>query len=225
MEYVISVLVGYLLGSISPAALIAKIKKTNLRKAGTGNLGATNTTLVFGKKFGIIVMAFDIFKSALAVIIAKLIFSEVSALAGLLAGASAVVGHMFPFYMKFRGGKGLASYGGMILAFDPLLFLILLCLSLAAMFIFNYGVAMTVSAAVCFPFLVAFRYRENGLVIALAIVAAFVSALLIARHIGNIHRAFTSRELTVRQFLKRVFGKAKPAENEDQEEKVESANK
>ena len=208
MEFAISTLLGYLLGSISPAALIAKIKKVNLRKSGTGNLGATNTTLVFGKKFGIAVMAFDIFKSALAVIIVRLIFSEVGALAGLIAGASAVVGHMFPFYMKFKGGKGLAAYGGMVLAFDPLLFLILLCLGIISMIIINYGVALTYAAAIFFPVLVGFKYWSSPFILPLILVASAISILLMVKHIDNIFKAIRKQDYTMRQFLKKVFSKS-----------------
>ena len=205
MEYLISVIIGYLLGSVSPAALIGKIKKINLRKNGTGNLGATNTTLVFGKKFGIAVMIFDIAKSSVSVIIARLLFPQISLLAGLCAGSAAVVGHMFPFYMKFRGGKGLAAYGGMVLAFDPLLFLILLCIGLAAMLIFNCGVALTLSASLLFPILVAFKFKF----LPLSLLATAISILLILRHVGNIVRAFRGQDITVRQFFKRIFGNKK----------------
>lgn len=219
MEFAISALIGYLLGSISPAAFIAKIKKINLRKSGTGNLGATNTTLVFGKKFGAMVMAFDIFKSALAVIIARLIFSEFGTLAGLIAGTSAVIGHMFPFYMKFKGGKGLAAYGGMVLAFDPLLFLILLCLGLVCMFVFNYGVSLALEAAVLFPVLVGFKYTYTGrFFIPLIIVASVASALLIFKHIDNVFKAFRKQDLTVRQFLKKVFNKNFKSEASEQKD-------
>lgn len=213
MEFAISALMGYLLGSISPAALISKIKKINLRQSGTGNLGATNTTLVFGKKFGAMVMTFDIFKSALAVIIAKLIFSEVGTLAGLIAGAAAVIGHMFPFYMKFKGGKGLAAYGGMVLAFDPLIFLILLCLGLICMFLFNYGVALALEAAAFFPVLVGIKYTfTDKFFIPLILVASLASALLILKHVDNVFKAFRKQDLTVRQFIKKVFGKSNPEE-------------
>ena len=207
MEFAISALLGYLLGSISPAALIAKIKKVNLRKSGTGNLGATNTTLVFGKKFGIAVMAFDIFKSALAVIIARLIFSEVGELAGLIAGACAVIGHMFPFYMKFKGGKGLAAYGGMVLAFDPLLFLILLCLGIISMVIINYGVALTYAAAILFPVLVGIKYWTSAFILPLILISAAISILLMVKHIDNILKAIRKQDYTMRQFLKKVFSK------------------
>ena len=209
MEYAISIIIGYLLGSISPAALISKIKKINLRKTGTKNLGATNTTLVLGKKFGAIVMIFDIAKGAASVLIAKLIFKEIAMLAGLLAGSAAVVGHMFPFYLRFRGGKGLAAYGGMVLAFDPLAFLLLLVIGLICAFVLNYGIALTASAAVLFPFVTAFRNISSPYVVSLTAIAALTSAVLLARHWGNIYRAFTKKEMTTRQFLKRIFGKNK----------------
>lgn len=209
MEYAISIIIGYLLGSISPAALISKIKKINLRKTGTKNLGATNTTLVLGKKFGAIVMIFDIAKGAVSVIIAKLIFKEIAMLAGLLAGSAAVVGHMFPFYLKFRGGKGLAAYGGMVLAFDPLAFLLLLVIGLICAFVLNYGIALTASAAVLFPFVTAARNISSPYVVPLTAIAALTSAVLLVRHWGNIYRAFTKKEMTTRQFLKRIFSKNK----------------
>ena len=211
MEYAISIIIGYLLGSISPAALISKIKKINLRKTGTKNLGATNTTLVLGKKSGAIVMIFDIAKGAASVLIAKLLFREIAMLAGLLAGSAAVVGHMFPFYLKFRGGKGLAAYGGMILALDPLTFLLLLIIGLICAFVLNYGIALTASAAVLFPFVTAFRNISSPYVVPLTAIAALTSAVLLARHWGNIYRAFTKKEMTTRQFLKRIFSKNKEA--------------
>ena len=213
MEYAISIIIGYLLGSISPAALISKIKKINLRKTGTKNLGATNTTLVLGKKFGAIVMIFDIAKGAASVLIAKLLFREIAMLAGLLAGSAAVVGHMFPFYLKFRGGKGLAAYGGMILAFDPLTFLLLLIIGLICAFVLNYGIALTASAAVLFPFVMAFRNISSPYVVPLTAIAALTSAVLLARHWGNIYRAFTKKEMTTRQFLKRIFSNNKEQAN------------
>ena len=209
MEYAISIIIGYLLGSISPAALVSKIKKINLRKSGTHNLGATNTTLVLGKKLGAIVMLFDIAKGALSVIIAKLLFWKISLISGLLAGCAAVLGHMFPFYLKFRGGKGLAAYGGMILAFDPIIFLILLAVGLVCAFVFNYGIALTASAAVLFPTAVALKYSDSAILVPLVVIASVASTVLIVRHWDNIYRAVTKKEMTTKQFISRVFGKIK----------------
>ncbi|MBQ8409457.1 MAG: glycerol-3-phosphate acyltransferase [Clostridia bacterium] len=222
MAYAISIILGYLLGTINPAALIGRIKKINMRKSGTGNLGATNTALLFGKKFGAAVMAFDIFKGALAVILAKVIFKEVALVAGILAGCAVVLGHMFPFYMKFKGGKGLAAYGGMILAFDPLIFLILLCLGLICMFVFNHGIALTMSAATFFPVLVALDNLGKPNMVFLTAASAAISLILIIRHKDNLVRSAKNEEITTRQFFKKVFGKKQAGENADQQQSENS---
>lgn len=104
MAVVCSIIIGYLLGCISPAALVSKIKNKDLRKSGTGNLGATNTLLVFGKSWGVCVMLFDVAKAFTACKLARWLFPSLP-IAGMLAGSAAVAGHIYPFYMKFRGGK------------------------------------------------------------------------------------------------------------------------
>ena len=207
MEYAIPVILGYLLGAISPAALFGKIKKVNLRDRGTGNLGATNTALIMGKKLGFAVMFFDIFKGSLAVILAKLIFAETAGISGLIAGASAVIGHMFPFYMKFKGGKGLAAYGGMVLAYDPIIFLILFVIGIVCMLLFNYCVALTVSAASLFPVTVALKNIGSPDLIPATAIAAVISAICIIRHKSNIVRSFRKEEPTTKFFFKKLFGK------------------
>ena len=119
-----SLLIGYLFGGLNPAAMVAAVKKVNLRERGTKNLGATNVTLTVGMRYGVAVMLFDVMKAYISVKLARLLFPKAAA-AGLLAGCGAVVGHIYPVYLKFKGGKGLAAFGGMILAMDPVLFLIL----------------------------------------------------------------------------------------------------
>jgi glycerol-3-phosphate acyltransferase PlsY len=218
MEYAVPVILGYLMGSVSPAALLGRIKKVNMRKQGTCNLGATNTALLMGKKLGFAVMFFDIFKGCLAVILAKLIFAETAAISGLLAGASAVIGHMFPFYMKFKGGKGLAAYGGMVLAYDPLIFLVLLAVGIVFMFIFNYCVALTVSASSLFPVAIAVKSFGSADMIPQTVIAVLITAILIFKHRDNIARSFRKEELTAMEFLKKLFGKHKGILVEEDEE-------
>ncbi len=198
-EIALSSLIGYIIGSLSPSALLSKIKNVNLRKQGTGNLGATNTMLVLGKGYGAFVMLFDIFKAFAAFTIASSLFAQLE-MAGLLSGVFAVLGHIFPFYLKFRGGKGLAAFGGLILSFDPLMFLILLVFTLILMLIFNYGVAMPVSAAVLFP-LLAFIKTKNLVVFALTFIA---SALIIYKHIPNLKKAVNKDDATVRDYLRKL---------------------
>ncbi|MEE1280225.1 MAG: glycerol-3-phosphate acyltransferase, partial [Oscillospiraceae bacterium] len=198
-EIALSILMGYLMGSLSPSALFSKIKKVNLRKQGTGNLGATNTMIILGKGYGTFVMLFDIFKAFASAMIASAIFPDAQ-LAGLVSGVFAVIGHIFPFYLKFRGGKGLAAFGGLILSFDPVIFLSLLILTLILMLLFNYGVAMPISAAVLFPIL-AFLKTKNLAVFALTLAA---SALIIYKHIPNLKKAISKDDATIRDYLKKL---------------------
>lgn len=201
-KYSISIILGYLLGSLNPAALISKIKKTDIRKDGTGNLGATNIGLHFGKAAGIFVMLFDMLKAILAVKIAEWLFPQLR-LARLLAGCSAVLGHIFPFYLKFKGGKGLASFGGMVLAVNPVVFLMLLTLGLVFMFVFNYGVALMTSAAILFPILGAVAERSFSFFV----IAAATSALLLWRFRENYTRIKNGEELKVRDLISKKLKK------------------
>lgn len=197
MEILICILIGYGLGCINPAAMVSAVKKINLRTQGTGNLGASNTMLVIGRKWGIAVMLLDIFKGAAAVLIARALYPRL-ALLKIVAGLSAVVGHVFPFYMGFKGGKGLAAFGGLVLAYDPLIFLILLVIGLTAMFIANYSVAMPMSAGVLFPILVLLRgggWAAAGL-------CAAASAIIIAKHWSNIDKARTGKDVRIRSFFR-----------------------
>jgi len=145
-----SLSLGYLLGCINPAKMISRRKNTNLEEFGTKNLGATNTMLAFGMRYGVFVMVFDILKGFLSVKLAKWLFPKL-ALAGIFAGCGAVIGHIYPYYLHFRGGKGLAAFGGMVLAVDPVLFLLLLSIGVALGFLTDYAEALPISAALLFP--------------------------------------------------------------------------
>lgn len=196
IKYLISSLIGYLLGSINPAAIISRIKKTDIRKSGTGNLGATNVGIHFGKAAGIFVMLFDMLKAILAVKLAEALFPHLR-LVRLISGSFAVLGHMFPFYLRFKGGKGLACFGGMVLAVDPRVFLILLLIGLTVMFIFNYGVTLVTSSALLFPFIGA---AADGS-LAFFIIAAAISSILLWRFRENFARIKSGEEFKVRDFL------------------------
>ena len=117
MEYTATILLSYLLGSSSMSWYLSKIKKVNLRAGGSGNLGASNAVALMGWKAGILVGVHDIGKSILAVLLAQMLFPSVEYI-GAVAGVSSVLGHIFPFYLKFKGGKGFASYLGMTIALN-----------------------------------------------------------------------------------------------------------
>lgn len=138
MEYAIATVIGYLLGCINMAWLIAKSKGINIKEVGSNNAGASNVFISVGMPQGVAVGAFDILKAFCAAEFISLLFPA-NADAAVLAGAMAVVGHIYPFWMKFSGGKGLAPFMGLVLFVDWKMFLVLgaviIALTLATDFI------------------------------------------------------------------------------------------
>ena len=202
MKIILCILIGYLLGSLSPAALIAKIKQTSLRHNGTGNLGATNTALLFGKALGGLVMVLDIGKACLAVWCARWITPDPAWL-GMLTGAFAVLGHCFPFYLRFKGGKGLAAFGGVILAFHPLLFAILLTTGTLLVLITNCGTALAYYVAAVFPVFIWITGQNLPEKIICTILALFIMVLFIP----NLIRALKGRDATPTHFIQKHLRK------------------
>ena len=123
MERIICVLIGYMFGLFQTAYFYGKVHGIDIRQHGSGNAGTTNALRVMGTKAGMIVLAGDCLKCIAAVVIVRLIFGkthpEMIYLLCLYAGAGAVLGHNYPFYMGFRGGKGIAATAGLILSFHP----------------------------------------------------------------------------------------------------------
>lgn len=200
MEIILCLCLGYLLGCLNPAALIGKLKSIDLRQMGTRNLGASNVLLCIGKASGFIVMVLDIAKGYFSAKLARALFPLLS-VAGLVAGIGAILGHIFPFYLQFRGGKGLATFAGLVLAHDPWIFLILLVISIIAVLIVNYAYAMPMTGGFLFPVLAWLR-SQNFVVLALS---AISGALIVVKHWSNIARAHSGGEMPIRQYLRENF--------------------
>ena len=160
MDILICLLVGYFFGSLSLSAFLGNRNGVDLRQEGTKNLGASNTLLTLGKKQGVAVMLFDILKAYLPYKVMQILFPKLY-IAGLLTGGAAVVGHIFPFYLGFRGGKGLASFAGFVLAYNPQIFLFLLILSGTLLPLVNYSFIMPFSASTLFPLLIFYKHFSN----------------------------------------------------------------
>ncbi|MBA4347614.1 MAG: acyl-phosphate glycerol 3-phosphate acyltransferase [Clostridiales bacterium] len=197
-ELPVSLLLGYLIGCINPAWILAKHKKMELRREGTKNLGATNVYLTIGKLVGVFVLLLDIGKAFIAVILAKALFPQF-AFAGVLAGAAVMLGHMFPFSLGFHGGKGSSCLAGVVIALDIKIFLVLLLLGIAISFLVNYPWALPVSAAAIFPFAYGFTTQSS---MNLAILL-FPCVCLILKHMENYRRVREGTEPTIHGFLKR----------------------
>ena len=140
MDYLIFIIIAYLLGSIPFALIIGKIGyKIDIREHGSGNLGATNAFRVLGTKAGIFVTIADILKGTLATLIplfASFFFDiEVSRL---IIGVFAVLGHTYPVFAKFKGGKAVATSGGIILGINPLLFIAMILTFILTLYLSKY---------------------------------------------------------------------------------------
>ena len=124
MERILCVLIGYICGLFQTSYLYGKAQGIDIRNYGSGNAGTTNTLRVLGWKAGLITFLGDLFKAIFAVLLIRFIFigkyPDAVKILELYAGFGAVLGHNFPFYLKFKGGKGIACTSGMILAVCPL---------------------------------------------------------------------------------------------------------
>lgn len=197
MKILICLLLGYLLGSFHPAYLLSRLKGIDLRSTGTKNLGASNTLLVMGKKCGALVMALDIGKGYLAARLGQLLFPRL-AVSPLAGGLGAILGHVFPKWLGYRGGKGLAAFAGTVLAYDKQLFLILAITGLGLMLLINYSFVLPVSTGILFPLLVGVRTQS----LVAALLAAAIGGVILYAHWPNIGRALRGDEAPIRQILR-----------------------
>ena len=202
MKVILCILIGYFIGSLSPAALISKLKHKDIRKSGTGNLGATNTMLAFGKMLGFLVMILDIFKGFFAFKIAMWTVPEVE-WSAMLAGFAAVLGHCFPFYLKFKGGKGLAALGGFVLAVNPVHFMILLPACLSVALILNYACFLPLTATVILPFVYGYYFKSLAV---FGLIAA-VCAGMFFKFLDNVKKINRGEEPKLRDFIKKYIFK------------------
>lgn len=181
---------GYFIGCINPAFIIGRIKGYDVRSSGSKNAGASNTVIMAGKLAGVLVALLDIFKAALSWRLCQALFPQF-ALAGILGGVACILGHMFPVFLHFCGGKGLACIGGIVLAYDPATFLIMLAITCVIGFATNYIAIATVSIAAIWP---VYYGVTTGFWAGAAVLAVpFVPILL--RHMTNFRRIRAGEEL------------------------------
>lgn len=181
---------GYFIGCINPAFIIGRIKGYDVRSSGSKNAGASNTVIMAGKLAGVLVALLDIFKAALSWRLCQALFPQF-ALAGILGGVACILGHMFPVFLHFCGGKGLACIGGVVLAYDPATFLIMLAITCVIGFATNYIAIATVSIAAIWP---VYYGVTTGFWAGAAVLAVpFVPILL--RHMTNFRRIRAGEEL------------------------------
>ena len=192
LAYALAVLIGYLLGSCNLAVLLSRRRGVDVRASGSGNPGASNTLTLLGWKAGVLVALHDIGKGVLAVLLVKALFPALL-YAPEAAGMACVLGHIFPFYLRFRGGKGFAAYLGMIAALDWRFVLIALLITAAVVLITDYIALATLSTAVAFPLYCAAAGRYS-----VAALLCVVCVVIFLKHRENLRRIWKGTEVGVR---------------------------
>ena len=202
MERLICVAIGYLFGLFQTGYIYGMINHVDIRKHGSGNAGTTNALRTLGWKAGAITFIGDCLKCVFAVVLVHFIFADSShvELLAIYAGLGAVLGHNFPFYLNFKGGKGIASTVGLILAVNPVMFLIVAIVFIAIVWFTQYVSLGSIVIMVLFVIQVVIYGQMDGFGLtggelyefyAIAIVLA---ALAIWRHRANIKRLATGTE-------------------------------
>ena len=190
MEYIYCSLIGYFIGTINPSYFLAKIRGLDIREKGSGNDGATNMLIIFGKLTGLICALLDIYKAYFAIKVANMFFRGFTH-AFAVTGTACILGHIYPFYLKFKGGKGLACLGGCILYFDTRLFIVMLSAEILIAIITNYICFVPITASIAFPIIYTIITKDLlGAVIMLPMVAVMFS-----KHIENLERIHNGTEM------------------------------
>lgn len=208
LSSILGLLLAYLLGSVPSAVWIGKIFfGTDVREHGSGNAGATNTFRVLGKKAGLPVLFLDILKGFLAVSLAALlteapVHSNDYVNIELALGIAAVVGHIFPVFAGFRGGKGIATLFGVVLAIHPLACLAAVGVFLLVFLASNYVSLGSISAGLSFPFIVIFGFGHH-IVPAMVAFSVMVAILILITHQKNIERLLRKEESKMRLVKKK----------------------
>ena len=202
LGYIILAVISYLVGSVNCGVILSRKYGTDIRTKGSGNAGTTNMLRVYGKRAAILTFAGDVLKSALASVIGRFFFGFIGAY---VAGFFCIVGHAYPVFFKFRGGKGVVAISTMCLMTTPTVFLVMLAIFLIILFGFKMVSLASVMVMLIYP-MVLYNMTAPGLHVLIAILS---SLLVIFLHRSNIVRIYRHEESKI------SFGKKKKGDGED----------
>lgn len=196
---------SYLIGSLPSAYLLGKIKKVDIRKVGSGNVGATNAARILGKKTASIVLIMDMLKGFFSVWLAKY-FLGINAenpnlLPGMLAGFFCVIGHIFPVWLKFKGGKGVATLCGIVIALSPVQAFVAFGVFVLTLYLSRFVSLSSMLGTVSLPFsyFVFFNYATHPELFYFFIT---LTLIILIMHSGNIKRLMSGTESKISTFAK-----------------------
>lgn len=197
MQYILVVLAAYVLGSSSMAFYLSKLKHVDIRKGGTGNLGASNTTVLLGWWSGILVFIHDVGKGILAVWLSQKLFPALPYI-GYAAGVACILGHIYPFYLGFKGGKGFAAYFGMTLALNWKIGLTVALVAVVITVVSDYISLAATATVLWVP--AYFGWVEQSL--APVLILLVVTAVMLLKHRENYRRIARGEEIGLRSTVK-----------------------
>ena len=202
VAYIVIAIIAYLIGSVNFSVIISKkMAGFDLREKGSGNAGSTNVLRTVGKKAAVITLICDILKGVVSILLAKLMVNIWTSLDGSLlvqiAGIAVIIGHTFPVFFKFKGGKGVATSLGVLLTTNWQIGLICLVFALVLMVLTQMVSVGSIAAAILFPVLVMF-IDQNYIVEAshwnYLVYAIVLAVIVIFNHRSNIKRIFSGTE-------------------------------
>lgn len=199
---ILCLILGYLFGCFSTGYFVGKFNKVDIRKYGSGNVGTTNALRTMGAKAAALTLAGDFIKALAAILLVKLVFfpeSEVRDLLAIYTGLGVVIGHNYPFWLKFKGGKGMAATAGAMATIDPLIIPIGLPIFVLSILITKYVSVGSLAISILFPIWVAIRFPGD---IHMLLVACAFTVLAFIRHQSNIKRLMNGTENKIGQRVK-----------------------
>lgn len=199
MNIFISLILGYVFGCFSTGYFVGKIYKVDIRQYGSGNSGTTNALRTLGKRAGILTLLGDVSKAIIPLLLIKLVFFKGDANAQILAlytGLGVVLGHNYPFWLKFKGGKGIATTGGVMIVFDWIMVAPALLIFLGTIAVTKYVSLGSLLVSIFFPIWIFFT---NSYDIHMLIVSLLYTILAFIKHIPNIKRLINGSENKITQ--------------------------
>lgn len=218
IRIIVCLVLGYLIGTFSTSYIVGRANKLDIRKYGSGNAGTTNALRVLGTKAGLITFAGDFFKAFIPLTIMKYVIwpdEPYLRLMMLIMGFGIVIGHNYPAWLKFKGGKGIAATGGVFVAFDPWVFIPGIILFLGVIFLSKYVSLGSLCLSILFPIWMILTTKDDPYYVWIVAVTFLFTISAFIRHRANIVRLAKGTENPIG---KHVNPAAEPEESVEKKE-------
>jgi len=202
-QIILSIFLGYIFGCIQTSYFIGKFRfQVDVKSEGSKNAGASNGVMLFGWKYGIFIGLVDIFKAYIPTVFILTLYPNNMLLAS-LAGGGAILGHIYPFFMGFNGGKGMSCYFGVLLGLNPLFGLYTLVAAAILLITTNYVAIATILILFFSPIIIHFMFDSNIYDFNLIVCISFFSMVILLKHIDNLKKIYQGTEKTFWSIFKK----------------------